>query len=127
VAWAVAPEHLAEEAADTKHLLDICSPPIEQRALAHLIRVGEYERHIRRARGTYRLRRDVLMAALRRHLPDLQVEGIAAGLHVLVRFPQDEDDEAVAMRAECGVFAWRRYNSRSIFGVRSGDRIWAGS
>jgi len=100
LAWAVVPEHLADEAADIKHLLDVCSPPIEQRALAHLIRSGEYERHIRRARTTYRRRRDALMSALRRHLPDLPVEGIAAGLHLLVRLPQVDDDEAVAVRAE---------------------------
>jgi GntR family transcriptional regulator/MocR family aminotransferase len=40
------------------------------------------------------------MAALRRRLPDLPVEGIAAGLHLLARLPPDEDDEAVAIRAE---------------------------
>jgi GntR family transcriptional regulator/MocR family aminotransferase len=99
LAWTVLPEHLAEEAAEIKHLLDVCSPSIEQRALAYLIRVGEYERHIRRARATYRRRRDALMTALRRHLPDIPVEGIAAGLHLLVRLPQ-VDDRAVAARAE---------------------------
>jgi GntR family transcriptional regulator / MocR family aminotransferase len=100
LAWAVVPEHLADEAAEIKHLLDVCSPSIEQRALAQLIRGGEYERHIRRARTTYRRRRDALMAALGRHFPELPVEGIAAGLHVLVRLPQVDDDEAVAVRAE---------------------------
>jgi len=100
LAWAVIPEHLADEAAEIKHLLDVCSPSIEQRALAHLIGSGEYERHIRRARTTYRRRRDALMAALHRYLPDLPVEGIAAGLHVLVRLPKGDDDEAVVVRAE---------------------------
>jgi GntR family transcriptional regulator / MocR family aminotransferase len=98
--WLVVPEHLADEAEDVKHLLDVCSPPIEQRALAHLIESGEYERHIRRARTAYRRRRDALIAALRAHLPELPVEGVAAGLHVLVRLPPETDDEAVAARAE---------------------------
>jgi GntR family transcriptional regulator/MocR family aminotransferase len=100
LAWAVVPEHLADEATEIKHLLDVCSPSIEQRALAHLIGTGEYERHIRRARTTYRRRRDALMTALHRYLPNLPVEGVAAGLHVLLRLPQMVDDEAVAVRAE---------------------------
>jgi len=100
LAWLVVPEHLADEAEEVKHLLDVCSPPIEQRALAHLIASGEYERHIRRARTAYRRRRDSLTAALREHLPELPVEGVAAGLHVLVRLPDESDDEAVAARAE---------------------------
>jgi GntR family transcriptional regulator / MocR family aminotransferase len=100
LAWLVVPEHLADEAEEVKHLLDVCSPPIEQRALAHLIESGEYERHIRRARTAYRRRRDALTAALREHLPELPVEGVAAGLHVLVRLPDEFDDEAVAARAE---------------------------
>jgi GntR family transcriptional regulator / MocR family aminotransferase len=37
---------------------------------------------------------------LRRHLPDLPVEGVAAGLHVLIRLPPEVDDEAVALRSE---------------------------
>jgi GntR family transcriptional regulator/MocR family aminotransferase len=98
--WAVVPEHLAEEAVEIKHLLDVCSPTIEQRALAGLIRSGEYDRHVRRARATYLRRRDVLVTALGADLPDLPIEGIAAGLHLLVRLPSGEDDRAVAARAE---------------------------
>ncbi len=100
LAWVVLPEHLVHEAWDIKHLLDVCSPPIDQLALARLIRSGEYERHIRRARTTYRRRRDALMASLHRHLSQLPVEGIAAGLHLLLRLRQGDDDEAVAARAE---------------------------
>jgi GntR family transcriptional regulator / MocR family aminotransferase len=100
LAWAVVPEHLADEAEEVKHLLDVCSPPIEQRTLARLIRNGDYDRHVRRARTVYRGRRDRLMETLAGHLPELPVEGIAAGLHVLVRLPAGIDDEAVAARAE---------------------------
>jgi GntR family transcriptional regulator / MocR family aminotransferase len=100
LAWAVIPEHLADEAEEVKHLLDVCSPPIEQRTLARLIRSGDYDRHIRRARTVYRRRRDALTAALHEHLPQLRAEGIAAGLHVLVRLDQGLDDGAVTAHAE---------------------------
>jgi GntR family transcriptional regulator/MocR family aminotransferase len=100
LAWAVVPERLADEAEEVKHLLDVCSPPIEQRTLARLIRSGEYDRHVRRARTVYRRRRDALMEALGGHLPELPLEGVAAGLHVLVRLPEGIDDRTVAARAE---------------------------
>jgi GntR family transcriptional regulator / MocR family aminotransferase len=98
--WVVVPEHLADQAEEIKHLLDVCSAPIEQLTLAQLIRSGEYDRHIRRVRTVYRRRRDALMEALRHRLPELPVEGVAAGLHVLVRLPRGIDDEAVAVDAE---------------------------
>ena len=52
-----------------------------------------------RARQVYRQRRDALIAALGRHLPGLTVEGAAAGLHVLLRLPDDVDDVAIAAAA----------------------------
>jgi GntR family transcriptional regulator/MocR family aminotransferase len=98
--WAVVPPQLAEEAERIKHLLDVCSPALDQRALARFIRSGDYDRHVRRARTTYRRRRDRLLAALATRLPHLAVEGVAAGLHVLVRLPPEIDADAVTARAE---------------------------
>src|SRR5262249_39197474 len=63
---------------------------------------GDYDRHVRRARGVYRRRCERLLAALERHLPGLEVEGIAAGMHALLRLPAGVDDRAVADRAEAG-------------------------
>jgi len=97
--WVVVPCELADEAERVKHLLDVCSPALEQRALARLIVRGDYDRHVRRARVTYHRRRDRLLAALERHLPELPVDGIAAGMHVLVRLPPGVDDGSVAAEA----------------------------
>lgn len=98
--WLVVPSPLVEEAGRIKHLLDVCSPPIEQLALARFIHGGDYDRHVRRARGIYRRRRDRLLAALDAELPELAVEGIAAGVHVLLRLPAGVDDRLVASAAE---------------------------
>jgi GntR family transcriptional regulator/MocR family aminotransferase len=98
--WLVVPGRLADEAARVKHLLDVCSPAIDQHALAGFIARGEYDRQVRRARAIYRRRRDVLIGALERHLPDFAVEGVAAGMHVLVRLPGAVDDRVVASEAE---------------------------
>ena len=102
--WLVVPDRLVCDTAEVKHLLDVSSPPIDQRALAHFIQTGDYDRHVRRARAIYRQRRDALMTALDRRLPGLAVEGVAAGVHVLLRLPAAVDDKALAARAgRCGV------------------------
>lgn len=98
--WLVVPAALADEVVRIKHLLDTCSPALDQLALARLFVRGDYDRHVRRMRAIYRRRRDRLLAALDAELPGSIVEGIAAGLHVLLRLPAGVDDRAVASDAE---------------------------
>jgi GntR family transcriptional regulator/MocR family aminotransferase len=97
--WLVLPGHLVEEAERFKRLLDDFSPTLDQLVLARLINSGEYHRHVRRARAVYRDRRDRLQAAFVARLPELVVEGIAAGMHMLLRLPDGVDDAAVAEQA----------------------------
>jgi len=110
--WLVLPHGLADEAARIKHLLDVSSAVIDQRALARFLTGGEYNRHVRRMRVVYRRRRDALLAAIAKHLPDLAVQGVAAGIHVLLRLPAGCEDRAVAAEAEragVGVTPLSRY------------------
>jgi GntR family transcriptional regulator/MocR family aminotransferase len=97
--WLVAPPDFAAEAARTKLLLDFCSPALDQLALSRLIDAGDYDRHVRRVRTIYQARRDRLSAALAEHLPDLEVKGVAAGLHVLLELPAGLDDALIATEA----------------------------
>jgi GntR family transcriptional regulator/MocR family aminotransferase len=46
-------------------------------------------------RATYRARRDALVEALADELPEAEVRGIAAGLHVTVELPATDDEEAI--------------------------------
>ena len=98
--WLVVPAHLVDEVERTKRLLDHFSPALDQLTLAEFLSRGDYDRHVRRARGVYRGRRDRLIAALTRHLPELKVEGVAAGLHLVVRLPAGVDDSAIARDAK---------------------------
>ncbi len=100
LAWLAAPAWLADEVARVNHLLDFCSPVLDQRGLALFLRRGDYDRHMRRMRTVYRRRRDALVQALDTHLPDLLVEGVVAGLHLLLRLPSDCDARGVASAAE---------------------------
>ncbi|MFI2293794.1 PLP-dependent aminotransferase family protein [Isoptericola sp. NPDC019571] len=96
--WVVAPAGVREALVDAKRRADLgCSVP-EQAAFARLIADGAYARHLRRARLTYKRRRGLLLDALARDAPHLPVEGVAAGLHLVVRLP-DGDGEARAVSA----------------------------
>ena len=78
---------------------DLGTPVVEQLALADFLERGELDRHLRRTRGVYRARRDALVAALARHLPDCRPAGVAAGLHLVVHLPPGADEPAVLERA----------------------------
>jgi GntR family transcriptional regulator / MocR family aminotransferase len=97
--WVIAPGPLVDDLERAKRLVDDFSPALDQLALAGLIGSGEYDRHLRRARGVYRRRRDALVSALAKHLPELAVEGIAAGVHLLLRLPHGSDDRAIVAEA----------------------------
>lgn len=97
--WIVAPDPLIDDITEAKRLADDFSPALDQLALAALLTSGEYDRHLRRARGVYRRRRDLLIASLMRHFPGLRVEGIAAGVHLLLRLPSHWRDAEIAARA----------------------------
>ena len=81
--WAALPARLGPAVAEEKRLSDLGAPVLEQLTLAAFLERGELDRHLRRTRPVYRRRRDVLLAAL----AGLEVEGVAAGLHVLARLP----------------------------------------
>lgn len=73
------------------------TPLLEQAALADFLRDGHLERHIRRMRRLYKLRRDTLVHALARHFGDAAViHGDAAGMHALVGF----ESAQIRQRAE---------------------------
>jgi GntR family transcriptional regulator / MocR family aminotransferase len=85
--WLVPPARLHADLVEAKHASDLGSPALPQLVLARLIATGELERHIRAARKRQRSRRDALLAALRQQLPEALVQGVPAGLHLLITFP----------------------------------------
>lgn len=114
--WLLAPPDLHGELVEARYWSDLGSPALSQAALAHLITSGALERHLRLVRTRHRARRDALLAALAADLPEAQVHGVAAGLHLLVTLPGGVDDEAVAERAlEAGVLV------QSLSSHRTGD------
>jgi GntR family transcriptional regulator/MocR family aminotransferase len=99
LAWLVLPAGLVEEVGAAKRLADGHTSTFEQLTLATFITSGEFDRHVRRCRLAYRRRRDRLVAALEREVPDVRVTGVAAGLHALLELPPGADESAVVTRA----------------------------
>jgi GntR family transcriptional regulator / MocR family aminotransferase len=85
--WLIPPPRLRADLVEAKYASDLGSPALPQLVLARLIASGELEQHIRLVRKRQRSRRDALLLALREHLPSARVQGIAAGLHLLITFP----------------------------------------
>jgi DNA-binding transcriptional MocR family regulator len=75
------------------------SGPLQEAAL-EIVSSPAWRRHRRRLRGELRVRRDALVAALERHLPELAPTTVpAGGLHLWVALPDGTDDIAVATAA----------------------------
>jgi GntR family transcriptional regulator / MocR family aminotransferase len=93
--WLVVPEWLLDAVTAAKASDDLGTPVVEQLALADFLERGELDRHLRRTRAVYRDRRDALVGALGRLLPDCEIAGVAAGLHLVVRLPAGTDEQAL--------------------------------
>jgi GntR family transcriptional regulator / MocR family aminotransferase len=97
--WLVVPAHLVDEVAAAKARTDRHSSSFDQLTLAEFLNSGAYDRQVRRSRLAYRRRRDHLVAAVRRHVPQARVTGIAAGLHARLELPPGLDEDEIIARA----------------------------
>jgi GntR family transcriptional regulator / MocR family aminotransferase len=102
--WMLAPSWLTWELSAGKTVEDGGSEVLGQLALADFIARGELDRHIRRTRLRYERRREALLGALRRWLPQARPSQASAGLFELVRLPAETNEPAlVRAAAERGV------------------------
>ena len=99
LAWVVPPSHLIDDVENVLLVTGVTPPTLDQVAMASFIEDAALERHLRSMRRRYRAKRDVLIGALRKHLPEVRISGIAGGLHLLAWLPDGADERATAMRA----------------------------
>ena len=97
--WIAAPARITAGIRRLRAQSDLGSPVLDQHTLAHLIECGDYDRHIRAMRLRYRAKRDAVVEAFARHLPEARVEGVSAGQHVYVELPPGSDEARVLARA----------------------------
>jgi GntR family transcriptional regulator/MocR family aminotransferase len=98
--WLVLEPLLAEQVAVRQRRRGSMPSPLNQLALSDLIERGELDRHLRRQRRRYSRRREALLEALTRELPEARVSGAAAGLYVVLGLP-DGIGEQAALEATC--------------------------
>jgi GntR family transcriptional regulator / MocR family aminotransferase len=100
VGYLVAPEPLAESFATASAELYREGQLLQQAVLAEFIAEGHFVSHIRKMRTLYGQRRELLLDALARRYGDaLPAMGGDAGLHLVMRLPDDVDDHAVTRAA----------------------------
>jgi GntR family transcriptional regulator/MocR family aminotransferase len=102
--WLVVPPHLLDTVVDRRGTTDLATNAPMQAALTLFLARGDLDRHLRRTRRIYARRRDALVAAVERLLPEAQLDGVAAGLHVVLRLPAGTNERALtAAAADRGV------------------------
>jgi GntR family transcriptional regulator/MocR family aminotransferase len=97
--WMLTPSWLGWPLISVKAIEDRGSEAIGQLALHDFIARGELDRHLRRMRLRYQRRREALLAALARHLPQASVDEGAAGLYELAELPEGVEEPALISAA----------------------------
>jgi len=86
IGYMVAPEQALQPILAAMSMAGRPPGAVEQRAMAHFITRGHFERHLRRLRVAYAERQAVLLDSLRREFGDLvEVQPAAAGMHVVLK------------------------------------------
>lgn len=120
--WMLMPSWLSWDLIAMKAIEDGGSEVVGQLALCDFIARGELDRHMRRMRLRYQQRRESLLAALARWLPQGRTNGAAAGLYELVELPAEvSESRLLAAAAARGVgmegLAWHRCSAGGAPGV----------
>ncbi len=91
--YIVAPPALVDPLTNAKRVLGFHSPVLEQIAMASFMARGEFTRHIRRMRGLYAERRDLLLTFAAQILGGkLRLERTPSGLHLVGWLPEAADE-----------------------------------
>jgi GntR family transcriptional regulator/MocR family aminotransferase len=102
-----------------KKVSDLTTSPLMQRVLDRYVTVGRYQVYLRRSIRLYRNRRDVMLAAIRAHLPECAVSTPQGGLFVWLKLPEGmSSSQLLPLAQEMGVeFApGRRFFANPIEG-----------
>jgi GntR family transcriptional regulator / MocR family aminotransferase len=88
VGYIILPRELRRKWCELRTHTDVQNAPFEQAALATFLRTRKFDRHIKKMRKLYGIRRSVLLEALKSSFGDTwRVFGDSAGLHLAIQFP----------------------------------------
>jgi len=107
LAYIVVPPHLVDVFIAARALSTGDVPTLAQSVMTDFITEGHFSSHLRQMRALYHERRDILLDAVARELPDrLRVEAADAGMQVAGLLDKDTDDRKISTQAaarECRV------------------------
>ncbi len=99
LAWLVVPRGLVDEIKAQHGIARAMPSVLTQAAYATLLDRGDIDRHLRRTRRLYHARRNALVGALADRMPDAQVGGASAGLHLMAWLSDDADEDQIGAAA----------------------------
>lgn len=97
--WVLVPSHLVGEMAAQHGVARAAPSVVTQAAYSTLLERGEIDRHLRRTRRMYHARRNALIDAIARCLPEASVGGAAAGLHLIAWMPEGTHEAEITESA----------------------------
>ncbi len=99
--YMVVPREVAANFAAARAVIDKYPQVINQIVLADFMRLGHFDRHLRRMRKLYDRKRKLLLEALHQEVGDtLQLGPVDAGMHICGYLPEDLPDIEVASVAQ---------------------------
>ncbi len=96
VGFLVADGPVYQSLVEYKHINDLTTSNLHQRALEAYVTVGRYQAHLRRTCQLYRKRRDTMIEAVNRYLPAVvRIDAPQGGLFTWLQLPPDLSSEAL--------------------------------
>jgi GntR family transcriptional regulator/MocR family aminotransferase len=126
IGWAVVPGRLMTELTLERWATDAGHRAIDQYAFAEFIANGSLDRHLRRSRQVYRRRQLELVDRLKQGISGASIEGIAAGLHFVLRLPDATRETEVVQRLNEGGIYVRGLASYQLKPARIGPGLVLG-
>lgn len=88
IGWVIGDTQFIRKLGTLKRYMDISCPPLMEGMALALLRSGEYDTHLKKAREHYRVRRDTALGALKRHMPEnVKWTMPKGGFHLWVELP----------------------------------------
>lgn len=100
IGWLIGDEERINALCAFKRSIDLGSPPLMQGIALALLKSGEYDAHLKKARKHYKVRRDTIIEALEKNMP----EGVTwtrpnGGFHMWVELPRGYSSIALFLHA----------------------------
>jgi 2-aminoadipate transaminase len=100
VGWFVLPEAIADELSDAAAGTYITPSLLSQAIVFEFMSRGSFEPHLVQLRAALRVRRDAMVSALARYMPEATWRSPQGGYFVWVELPGSPDGRVVLQRAE---------------------------